>query len=272
MVTLTAVFFQSDTCSDEAPSLRSIPRGGPLTNGPNVALHDRTVAVLDALAYVSMHKSSPAVAIGLTLNPLQLVVATNEDNPSEDILNHLTTICSTLKKISDAKFPHKLSHVNLREESLKVDLMDVRLEALSNDLFLKLYKYSYGRWKEKHSKRWKVFEAFRAQLKLWEDADQETDPNKIEQKEIFLHHLQGVRLSALSLQDCLYNTCRPDCKTDINELGTLKEEWQWLLAVSAKILDLTAEGGTKACDYWAKKVAPNGKPHVSAYEIHLVMI
>lgn len=28
----------------------------------------------------------------------------------------------------------------------------------------------------------------------------------------------------------------------------------------------------KACDYWAKKVDPNGKLHVSAYEIHLVMI
>ena len=175
MVILTAVFFQSDTCSDEAPSLRSIPRSGPLTN-------DRTAAVLDALAYVSMHKSSPAVAIGLTMNPLQLVVATNEDTPSETILNHLTTICSTLKKISDAKFPHQLSHVNLRDVSPKPDLMDVRLEALCNDLFLKLYKYSYGRWREKHLKRWKVLEAFRAQLWLWEDANQETDRDKIEQK------------------------------------------------------------------------------------------
>ena len=198
MVTLTAVFFQSDTCSDEAPSLRSIPRSGPLTNGPD------TVAVLDALAYVSMDKSSPAVAVGLTMNPLQLVVATNEDTPTETMLEHLNTICSSLKKISDTKFPHKLSHVNLREVSPKPDLMDVRLEALCNDLFLRLYKYSYGRWKEKHLKRWKLVEAFSGQLQLWEDADQETERDKIEQKQIFLSHIQDFWVTALALQDCLY--------------------------------------------------------------------
>ncbi len=60
---------------------------------------------------------------------------------------------STLKKISDAKFPHKLSHVNLREVSPKPDIIDMRLETFSNDLFLKLYRYSYCRWKEKHLKR-----------------------------------------------------------------------------------------------------------------------
>ena len=219
MVTLTAVFFQCDTSSDEAPSLRSIPRGGPLTNGPDEALHDRTVAVLDALAYVSVHKSSPAVAIGLTMNPLQLVVATNEDNPSKTIFNHLTAICSTLKKISDAKYPHKLSHVNLREVSPKPDLMDMRLEALCNYLFLRLYRYSYGRWREKHLKRWKVFEAFCHQILAWEDAHQETERDKIEQKEIFLEYLEEFRLCALSLQVCLDKTCRPDCENDINEMG-----------------------------------------------------
>ena len=55
-------------------------------------------------------------------------------------------------------------------------------------------------------------------------------------------------------------------------MGTLKRKWQNLIAGSVMILELTAEGGTKACDYWAKKVAPTGKPHVSAYEIHLMMI
>lgn len=206
------------------------------------------------------------------MNPLQLVVAKNEDNPSEDILNHLTTICSTLKKISDAKFPHKHLDVNLREESPKPDLMDVRIEALTKDLFLKLYKYSYGRWKEKHLKRWKVFEAFRDQLQLWADAHQETERDKIEQNKIFVTHLQEFRLCALSLQECSYKTCRPGCKTDINKIGNLQRKWQCLIAVSAKILALNAERGTKACDYWVKKVAPNSKPHVSAYEIHLVMI
>ncbi len=231
-----------------------------------------TIAVLDALAYVSMDKSSPVVAVGLTMNPIRLVVATNEDNPTETMLEHLKAICSTLKKISDTKFPHKLSNVDLREVSPKPDLTDVRLEALCNDLFLMLYKYSYGRWKEKHLKRWKVVAAFRDQFRLWNNADQETERDKIEQKQIFLSHVQDFWGNALHLQDCLYKTCRPRCQTDSNEMGTLKRKWQTLIAVSAKILDLTAEGGTKACDYWAKKVAPNGKPHFSAYEIHSVMI
>ncbi len=188
MVAITSVFFQSDTCSDEALSFRSIPRSGPLTNGPDVALHDRTVAVLASLAYVSMDNSSPVVAVGLIMNPLQLVVATNEDNPTETMLKHLKTICCKLKKTSDTKFPHKLSHVNLREVSPKPDLTDVRLEALCNDLFLKIYKYSYGRWKKKHLKRWKVVEAFRDQLQLWKNADQETERDKIEHKQIFISH------------------------------------------------------------------------------------
>ena len=110
-----------------------------------MALHDRTVAVLDALAYVAMDKSSPVVAVGLTMNPVQLVIATNEDNPTETMVEHLKAICSILKKISDTKFPPKLSNVDLREVSPKPDLTDVRLEALCNDLFLMLYKYSYGR-------------------------------------------------------------------------------------------------------------------------------
>lgn len=51
-------------------------------------------------------------------------------------------------------------------------------------------------------------------------------------------------------------------------MESLKRKWQTLIAISAKILDLTAKGGTKAYDYWAKKVAPNGKLHFSAHEIH----
>lgn len=39
-----------------------------------------------------------------------------------------------------------------------------------------------------------------------------------------------------------------------------------------RILDLTVEGNTKVCDYGAKKIVPNGKPHVSTRRIYLVMI
>lgn len=88
----------------------------------------------------------------------------------------------------------------------------------------------------------------------------------------YLAIFEDFWVSALDLQDCLYKTCRPGCETDINDMGTLKKKWKRVLARSAKTLDLTVEGGTKACGHWAKKVAPNGKPHVSAYEIHSVTI
>ena len=70
------------------------------------------------------------------MNPLQLVVATDEEIPSETLVEHFTSICSTLKILSDANFPNKLSHVNLREESPQPDLKDVRFQALYDDFFL----------------------------------------------------------------------------------------------------------------------------------------
>lgn len=86
-----------------------------------MALHDRTVAVLDALAYGSVNETSPCVAIGLTRKPLQLVVTMNEEIPSPTILENLNTICSILKNISDAKFctcpDLNFSNADLRKES-----------------------------------------------------------------------------------------------------------------------------------------------------------
>ena len=45
-------------------------------------------------------------------------------------------------------------------------------------------------------------------------------------------------------------------------MGTLKAKWQRGLAIAARILDLTMEGNTQACNYWPNEVAPNGKSHV----------
>ena len=68
VVTLAAAIFTPKTSSLEARSLRR-SRPNEL-GGPDPALHQRTVAVLDALAYVSVNGSSPAVAVGLTMKPL----------------------------------------------------------------------------------------------------------------------------------------------------------------------------------------------------------
>ena len=69
-----------------------------------MAFYEHIVAVLDTLAYVSINKTSLHVAIGLTIKPLQLMVTTNKNILSLTIVEHLNSICSTLKNILDAKF------------------------------------------------------------------------------------------------------------------------------------------------------------------------
>lgn len=104
VVMLAAAVFMSDSTSHNAQSLRSSKLHGLLTHGANVALHD---PVLDALEYVSVIESPSVVAIGLIMKPLQLVVATNNQTPSETLDKYLTTICLTLQKLSDRKFSYK---------------------------------------------------------------------------------------------------------------------------------------------------------------------
>lgn len=72
VVTLGASTFKSNISSNAISlrSSRSRNSSKPLTHGPNLALHERTISVLDALAYVSVNKSSPAVTIGLAMKPL----------------------------------------------------------------------------------------------------------------------------------------------------------------------------------------------------------
>lgn len=85
VLSIAAAAFMS---SIEAPVLRSSKLHRSLTNGPNVALHDCRAAVLD-------------VVIGLRINPLQLVVATNNQISCNTLVKRLTTICSTPKKLSN---------------------------------------------------------------------------------------------------------------------------------------------------------------------------
>lgn len=69
------------------------------------------------------------------------------------MLKYLNTICSTLKKIFDTKFSYKLSHVDLQKVSPKQDLIDVKLEAVCNAMFLSVYTYSYGKKGRKDVKK-----------------------------------------------------------------------------------------------------------------------
>ena len=102
VVTLAATLFTSKTSSLDAQILRCSHVNNQ--GGPHALLHERTVAVLDALAYVSVNERSPTVTIGLTMKSLQLVVTTNDKIPSTALLEHLDSIYSTFRNISNVKF------------------------------------------------------------------------------------------------------------------------------------------------------------------------
>lgn len=149
VVTLAAATFTSKTSSLSAQSLCCVhvnKLGGSLTKSPHVALHECTIAVLDALAYILVNKSSPVVAIDLTMKLLQLVVTLNKEIPSPNIVKHLNTIYSTLKNIFKAKFctcsDLNPSNAELREELPNPDFFDKNLESHYDILFLQIYKYN----------------------------------------------------------------------------------------------------------------------------------
>lgn len=200
-----------------------------------------------------------------TMEPLQLVVATNEEIASKPIQEHLTTICSTLKKLSDTKFNEfsvkNLQSVNLREMSPELDLGDENLQSLYNDLFLQLYKCSYDRLQTKHAKRWEVIEGFRSQYVGWQNTialEQGTRFGQIESQETFLSLIERFWICSMGLRDCLDQFCRSGWKIDIDEMEVLKTNWQEIQTCAWNLLDSVVEGNS-ACAYWAKKVVPNGQ-------------
>lgn len=226
------------------------------------------------LWHVSISESSSVVAVGLRMKPLQLVVATNDQIPCKTLIEHLTTICSTLKKLSDTKFSYSFPDTNLREVSPELDLEDGKLQALYDNFFLQLYKYGYERLKTKHVKRWNVFEDFRRQYSGWIERitqHQGTRCDQIEPHKTFFSDIGLFRVFNLRLQDCLSKFYRYGWKMDKNEMEILRLRWHQILTRAESILDLVVEGNSEACDYWAKKVDPNGKLHVSDHKIDLVM-
>lgn len=234
-------------------------------------LHERTVAVLDALAAVCVNSNRSVVAIGLTMKPVQLVVATNNQVLYNTLVEHLKDTCSTLKTISDTKFSNTFPVARLRETSPQLDLDDVNLEAAYHSFLLQSYKYSYDRTQKKHEKRWNIFEEFRSQCHDWVSRTTELQGTRIDEIEphaTFFNDIKDFRCFNMGLQDCLNNFCQSDWIMDREKMQYFKSTWQLLLSCASRLLD----GKHDLCDQWAKTVAPCGKLHSLVYKIHLVMI
>lgn len=242
------------------------------TQGPHLERHEHTVAILDALAGVCTRDKGLAVAIGLRMGkPIEIILATNEEYPSETIINHLTAICSTLKKISDRKFCFQVSKTGVQPVHGE-DFEDRELQDLYEELFLGVYKHSYDKLEFKNARWWSIFEEFRAHSLDWvqrmkqEEGQQENVVELIEPHQSVFRDLVLFRANAIALQSSLFECCQTE-KVSSTQMQLLKARWYRMVICAHGILD-----DSLACEYWATKVATDGKLPVSIMRSILTMI
>ena len=258
MVALTVAVL-TNSSSDKEPSLRLDESDTFQTQGSHLERQEHTVAVLDALAGVCAREKGSMVAIGIRMGkPIEIILATNDDYSSEAIINHLKTIFSILKKISDRKFCSQLSKTDVQKVS-GGDFKDAQLQELHDELFLEVYKYSYDKLEIKHAKWWSIFEEFRAQSLDWvkkmkqEGGQQENVVEFVKPYQSVFRDLVLFRANSVALQNSLFECCRT-AKVGSTQMQLLKTGWHRIIICAQGILD-----DSSACEYWATMVATDGK-------------
>jgi len=168
--------------SDKAVSVTVRSSGHSiLQNGPRSAPHDRTIPVLDAFAEICVKASGSGVAAIALKMPsattksttatndgtpkmrsltIELIIATNNKSPSPETIDHLVTVWGLLKKISDQRFSGSGTNVNLRERFPPVDIQNEKEQAVYDELFPHIYRYSYLKVQQRYKKYWSILERF----------------------------------------------------------------------------------------------------------------
>lgn len=197
---------------------------------------------------------------------IELILGTNDDHPSIAIINHLTIICSMLKKVSDKSFKLRLLETDDQQVSPEIASIEMELEKLYHEIFLKIYKYGYDKLMVKHAKWWTVFEEFRTQSLEWEQRRGVGGREKFDVAELVgpyqsvFTDLVQFREKSVALQSSLSECCQTE-KVGLMEMKLLTTRWQWMIVCANNILD-----NPTACEYWAAKVALDGElpfPHSS---------
>lgn len=216
--------------------------------------------VLDALARVCVREKNEVVAIGLRMGkPIELILATNGDHPSDATSKHLTAICSTLKRISDQTFSLRSSKADKQKVSPGLDSQNMELEELYHEFFLEVYKFSYDKLMLKHAKWWSIFEEFRTQSLEWEqkmkqEGRQQNDVvDLVEPYQPVFRNLVQFREYAIAVQNSLSECCQTE-KVGSTQMQLLNTRWQWMIVYANSILN-----NASACEYWATKVAIDGE-------------
>lgn len=200
------------------------------------------------------------VAIGLRMGkPIELILATNEDYPSNIIIKYLLKICLALKKISDRSFGSRLSKADEQKVSSKLDSEDMELEDLYHTFLLEVYKYSYDKLMLKHAKWWSVLEEFRTQSLEWaqkmeqEGGEQVSMADLVEPYQAVFRSLIRFRKISTGLQNSLFECCQAE-RVGLTQMQLLINRWQQTIIYAENILNYSS-----ACEFWATKVATDGE-------------
>ena len=224
------------------------------------------IAILDALAGVCAQGKGLVVAIGLKMGkPIELILATNEEYPSDTTAKRLAAVVSILKDLSDRKFYFGFPNVDIRTVSPTVDLENMALQDLYDELFIEVYRYSYGRLEFKHEKIRTVFENFHAQfLNSVENKGPQEDV--VESYQLVLRGILLFRILFIDFQESLAK-CFQSEKVDLTQMERLKNRWRRVLTHAQDILE-----DSSACEYRASKVFTDGKLPSHSHQVHLMMI
>lgn len=147
------------------------------------------------------------------------------------------------------------------------DLEDRALQNLDNELLLEVYRYSYGRLELKHKKRWALIEKFHEQFLDWvEKEEEDTQRDVLESSKLVLREILLFRTHFIDFQNSMVECFQTEKGRPI-QMETMKNRWRRVLTHAYEILE-----NSSACEYWASKVAADGKPPVFNHRIHLMMI
>ena len=220
-VVALAVAVLTDSSSNEAASLRLEEPDPILTYSGHPKLYEHTVAILDALAGVCAQEKASVVAIGLKMGkPIELILAANEEYPSDTTAKRLAAVVSILKDLSDRKFCFGFPNVD-------IDLEDMAFQDLYDELFIEVYRYSYGRLEFKHEKIRSVFEKLYAQF-LNSEENKGPQEDVVESYQLVLRGILLFRTHFIDFQESLAK-CFQSEKVDLAQMERLKNRWRRVL-------------------------------------------
>ncbi len=157
-VVALAVAALSNSSSFDAAALRS--NNATLYNGPTQALHERTIAVLDAPAELSI-SNQEVVAVALRIHegahekPVPGLIISPNDPPTDTITAHLSSLWLLLRELSNEKFKPRFPKAAYWPA---LDMTEARFQNLYNQVFHEAYRHSYIKLQSRYNKQWRLLE------------------------------------------------------------------------------------------------------------------